>query len=1131
MKKSSSKIPRKPVKLPAVTRTAKRSQARLRTIRVTQRRHRTLGHAASTAKLSKTFLTPQPKTKRRVHIPHHGSLGSLHKRRILNISASDATLPSIHHKSPPKRHDHYTHFHPHSSVHEILPEFGDVDESGVLTSSIVDEWLSTSKQQSDTNSHSKFQSMINFTKLKFAEIDRLTYHHTKLHPARVRVFASLLKLFLESICQLNPSYSFAKILLKDLYRSLFVHTTVNNVELDLSTFKAAEIYSEQLTQLEDLVLDPKVHPERIRKYILKNRAERDAEIVTTADSEATLSMSGMAPRGHSKVTSPMARKHGIGLRRRASVAACSVLSFRSQLTEDRTVTFMDDLKSQLESAEDTESSSSIDSESAYDATSKSKSKMAALFIQKTDSSLESMCFSAWHKYVARRVSYRRAVVCKYRAVQSKRWFLRWKEYVRKCVLNKTCQKLSNTRLELVKVQSELDHKEKDYERTIGHLKEQLNFILNKEDSDSSTADSVKRARSEKNKGWNRTIALHAMHLLEYKKGQFEALLVDKEAIDPCSIRFHPDRPLPVSRQEYYSELQALSTEEMVLLWTNTKLSHWMDTHRHTKAFKRMSSLIGDPSTVKVTNFSKDWTDGRIYVILFHSIWPDTFSLSALQDLPAQRLHTVTDFAKSMGFNTGPFVTPRDILNECSDLNLAFLGTTMIEAPKPSPSASNFAVESKYVLAKYDRCTKLFRSARVRQHERMKAFLDEMLETVAVIDCYLADLVKGSYVWNEMVSGITLKVATVLAYRYRNKQPMHPKDPVETAILGRMCVLPRGGIEQYLCATAPDADYQALCALLEQYAEDLREIFDIYCNYASGNTHLSVLSWMVFARNLKITDKHFNNLRLRQLIKRLLSPDTARMNQLKASGITFDHSEAMLDRELFSKSIVQIAAEKWPKNTSSGLTRITDKVAVLLDRHLKMAKKGDDLPNTQSPFTAGGIEAIFKDHGMQLKQIYAFYTRADDTKGAEQKGTTTKKAPKSKKNSPKKEKLQSDGTPDALQTEAAAAAAGGGPMALLDRPLKIAQFRSLVKHAGLAETAYSNQISFLDSLVDQITRIMNNHIAPGASEIVYEEFLELLAIMCILRNPDPYQPLDKKLGAFLERNIIKPIYGSVMSKKN
>ena len=1025
---------------------------------------------------------------------------------------------------------------PSTSVHEILPEFGDVDESGVLTSSLVDGWLhETSKQQSDTSQHSKFQSTINFCKLKFAEIDRLTFHRHKLHPARVRVFASLLKLFLESICQLNPSYSFTKLILKDLYRSLFIHTTVNNVELDLSSFKAAQLYSEQLTKVEDLVLDSKIKDHQIRSYITKTRNERDAQIITESNTERILSNTS-GPGGAAGVLSPTRLSGSALFKRRASAAACSML-FRSpkhnKLQDERTVTFIDEVHLKNEQEKDG-ASSSLDSESAYDVTAKSKTKMAGFYVKHTDASPLNMCFSAWHKYVARRVFYRQSMVRKCRAVLEKRWFARWKEFVRGRIFDKTCQKLSNTRLQLIKVQSELDHKEKDYQRTIDHLNRQINFILNKEDSDDFTSDSKQRAKSEKNKEWNQTIALHAMHLLEYKKSQFEALLQDKEAIDPCSIRFHPDTPLPMSRQEYYKTLTQMNTEELILTWTNTKLSHWVDTNMNTKAFKRMSSLIGDPETVSVSNFSKDWTDGRIYVILFHSIWPAKFSLSALQDLPAQRLHAVCDFAKSMGFNTGPFVTPRDILNECSDLNLAFLGTTLIEAPNPSPTPQNFAVEMQYILAKYDRCTKLFRSARVRQHDRMKAFLDEMLDTVAEIDKYLEDMVKGSYVWNEMVAGITLKVATVLAYRYRNKQPMHPKDPVETAILGRMCILERQGIEQYLSNTNADKDYDDLCALLNQYAEDLREIFDIYCNYASGNTHLSVLSWMVFSRNLKITDKDFNNLRLRQLIKTLVSPSTARISEMTSCGELFDHSEAMLDREQFSKSIVEIAAQKWPKGSAvcekKKLMRITDKVAVILDKHLKFAKKGDDLPNTQSPFTSGGIEAIFKDHGSQLKHIYAFYTRAE---GKEEKKTPKKakakkekKTAKTKKNTPKKDK--NDG------------AIGGGEddiesiatqMALLDRPLKIAQFRSLVKHAGLAETAYSNQISFLDSLVDQITRIMNNHIAPGAAEIVYEEFLELLAIMCILRNPDPYQSLDKKLGEFLERNIIKPIYNSVMSKKN
>ena len=112
---------------------------------------------------------------------------------------------------------------------------------------------------------------------------------------------------------------------------------------------------------------------------------------------------------------------------------------------------------------------------------------------------------------------------------------------------------------------------------------------------------------------------------------------------------------------------------MILLWTNTKLSNWIHTANKTKnkAFERLSHLIGNE--INITNFSKDWHDGKLYVLLCHCLWPEKFSLSVIQDLPQQRLHSVCDFAKTMGFNVVPFITPKDILNECSDLNLAFLG--------------------------------------------------------------------------------------------------------------------------------------------------------------------------------------------------------------------------------------------------------------------------------------------------------------------------------------------------------------------------------------------------------------------------------------------------------------------------
>ena len=70
---------------------------------------------------------------------------------------------------------------------------------------------------------------------------------------------------------------------------------------------------------------------------------------------------------------------------------------------------------------------------------------------------------------------------------------------------------------------------------------------------------------------------------------------------------------------------------------------------------------------------------------------------------------------------------------------------------------------------------------------MKVFLSEILSVIQEIDNYHKDVYQGSYVWNKLKSMISIQNASILAYRFRNKQPFHPIDPIETEILNKMSI--------------------------------------------------------------------------------------------------------------------------------------------------------------------------------------------------------------------------------------------------------------------------------------------------------------------------------------------------------
>lgn len=94
--------------------------------------------------------------------------------------------------------------------------------------------------------------------------------------------------------------------------------------------------------------------------------------------------------------------------------------------------------------------------------------------------------------------------------------------------------------------------------------------------------------------------------------------------------------------------------------------------------------------------------------------------------------------------------------------------------------------------------------------------------------------------------------------------------------------------------------------------------------------------------------------------------------------------------------------------------------------------------------------------------------------------------------------------------------------------------------------------FSEGNMKQLELILKNHINPSVQEvcatlcavwcvvcacvwyvrtqIIYEEFLESLATICVLRDPNPYLALHTKLPKFLETQIIAPVMPYVMAKE-
>ena len=491
---------RKQFKLPYVSPLKKRYS---KTPTLVQTKTKKKKHASSTSRLHQNNKYSSPYSAKRTK-PRYTTYSYIYKspHKTVRKSAhksSHANLPNISSQKCKLSRKQQLQRPP---VHEIVPEF---DKNGTLTTSVVEGWLQTSQtQQLQSNIHSKFQSVTNFCKLKFAEINKLTYNKDKLHPSRIRVFASLLKLFIESISSLNPNHSFIKTILNDIYRSLFLHVSENdNKDLELSSFVNSKLYSEELTKLEDLILDPEIDINYLRKHVLHNQKQRSAKIIVVNNSNHVIDN---ADNDDNVDDDHNDNDNNIDEHKEKKQTRCIYTPTKHKEAQDEHS--MDD-------------DTSVDDEATA-----AQLKAAQAFFNRIGTSLMKTCFIQWQSYILRKMYYRKKMMQKFRAIKEKRWFLRWKKHVKEQAFQKTSHRLLNTRMELLKVRNKLEIKEKDYLRTIDRLKGQLNSILNREDDGNGTNPTVdgcliNKMNSKRDKEWNRVIAIHAMHILEYKKREFD----------------------------------------------------------------------------------------------------------------------------------------------------------------------------------------------------------------------------------------------------------------------------------------------------------------------------------------------------------------------------------------------------------------------------------------------------------------------------------------------------------------------------------------------------------------------------------------------------------------------------------
>ena len=386
------------------------------------------------------------------------------------------------------------------------------------------------------------------------------------------------------------------------------------------------------------------------------------------------------------------------------------------------------------------------------------------------------------------------------------------------------------------------------------------------------------------------------------------------------------------------------------------------------------------------------------------------------------------------------------------------------------------------------------------------------------------------------------------------------------------------------------DYAATMNLLEKHSGQIRFIFDYYCRYSGMSSGMSLVDWIRFVKNANVFEndkkaatrgrkiftvvaqlhKYFpngkkdsSNIQVFITSKQQSTSNTSSRKSISMSTVKniskvtrstskspaklgkgskasknkanspgdpsstspfmFDENNSIdIDFELnvsdFANCLLRLAnvqycivsgstkspksSSKQNKNQSFKLVteiQLYQKVQSFFDDHLSNMVRNGQIVEKRCSLIDLNAQQIFQEHKQTLLRIFHWYIRANEHPS------------------------DSDGLLSPTSKNK--------PTQFIRKPLKSDLLQTMIKHAGLAETLYTNNVSFLESINQQVTKIMEKHITiNNSSEIVYEEFLEVLAILCHIRNPNPYKSLKDKLPKFLDNYIIKPLMGNILKKQ-
>eukprot|EP00474_Spongospora_subterranea_P001128 CRZ01586.1 hypothetical protein [Spongospora subterranea] len=514
------------------------------------------------------------------------------------------------------------------------------------------------------------------------------------------------------------------------------------------------------------------------------------------------------------------------------------------------------------------------------------------------------------------------------------------------------------------------------------------------------------------------------------------------------------------------DLLALVPEDLVLRWTNLRL-------RSCKEVK-----IGP-----VDDLSASFQSGEVLVVLMYLIAPTMVTLHSLDDPdPKERIKDALTAAIDIGANPGPLAMLADVFENKADLTFVLLSRLMAMFPGVHPRKQVISAELDELDSVIHNWERLRRSRKGRVPSELESFTVLVNQVVAKSSEAVNKLLKRHHLWEDIVVKVSGLSAHMLAARMRG-EPIVVNDARENADMAQYKTMIWNKIEKLIpSALSPQEELARIQIQLDKYAVANRRIFRHYAAGEGVGSTMSINEFVKFVQDAKLVGKTLKLPQVERIFAQANSEGDGTADEAESEAEEeeiveaeeYDDAVANPDEELipreFVECLLRLAIKKYAKPYS-----VADRLVLLMETFvLKNAMRSERF---REELCSVKVKDVFDRNRACLKCIFRYYAAGG-------------KKPKGKRKTAQ------------------------------DDSMSLAEFKLMVQECAWVDATFS--LSHVQSIFNNIQRTDDEEASEVNTELVYDEFIEGIAAIAVMKIPNPYVEIDTRIEDFIHTRLLAPL---------